>query len=65
MNSAGIVKMVPLASEVLAEPIVCARFASRMVLCGPPNRCSAVKTATAITAAGMAAETVRPTRRPR
>ncbi len=31
MNNAGIVKMVPLASEVEADPIVCDRLASRIV----------------------------------
>jgi hypothetical protein len=61
MNNAGTVKMVPLASEVDADPMVCDRFASRIV---PPVR-SARNTATVMTAAGMEAETVRPTRRPR
>src|SRR3954469_11340330 len=58
---AGIVKMVPVARAVEAEPIVCERFASRMVLFAPNRR----KTATVSTAAGMEAETVIPTRNPR
>ena len=60
-KSAGRVKMVPVASAVEAEPMVCAMLASRMV--GVER--SARKTATAITAAGIEAEMVRPTRRPR
>src|SRR4029079_18006535 len=59
---AGIVKMVPEASEELADPIVCERFASRMT--GPRAR-RARKRATVRTAIGMDVETVRPTRRPR
>ena len=55
------VKITPEAREVDAEPMVCARLASRMVLFGDTRR----KTATASTAAGIDAETVRPTRRPR
>ena len=55
------VKIVPLAREVEAEPMVWERLASRIV----PGRRSAEKTATVITAAGMEAEMVSPTRRPR
>ncbi len=60
-KSAGIVKIVPVASEVDAEATVCDRFASRML---PPERNSR-KAATVITAAGIDADTVMPTRRPR
>ena len=60
-KSAGIVKIVPVASDVEAEPIVCDRFASRIVPFRPNSR----KTATVITAAGIDADTVMPTRRPR
>ena len=60
-KSAGIVKIEPVASEVDAEPIVCERFASRIEPFAPKSR----KSATVMTAAGIEAETVRPTRRPR
>ena len=60
-KSAGIVKMVPVASDVEAEATVCERLASRIV---PGDRKSR-KAATVITAAGIEAETVMPTRRPR
>ena len=60
-NSAGIVKMVPVASDVDAEATVCDRFASRIV---PRDRVR-LKTATVITAAGIEADTVMPTRSPR
>ena len=60
-NSAGMVKMVPLASEVEADPMVCARLASSTVARPPATR----NTATAITAAGIEADTVSPTRNPR
>jgi hypothetical protein len=60
-KSAGIVKIVPVASEVEAEPIVCERLASRIVAGFRRSR----KTATVMTAAGIDAETVMPTRRPR
>ena len=60
-KSAGIVKIVPVASDVEAEATVCERLASRIV---PGDRKSR-KTATVITAAGIEAETVMPTRRPR
>ena len=56
-NSAGIVKIVPVASAVEAEPIVCERFASRIVPFRPRSR----KTATVRTAAGIEADTVSPT----
>jgi hypothetical protein len=55
------VKMVPVASDVDADPIVCDRFASRMVL----GKRSSRNTATVITAAGIDADTVKPTRKPR
>jgi hypothetical protein len=58
---AGIVKIVPDASDVEAEPMVCDRFASRMV----PRARKSLKRATVITAAGIDADTVMPTRRPR
>ena len=54
-------KIVPVASAVEAEPIVCEMFASRIV----PFRPSTRKTATVRTAAGIEADTVSPTRRPR
>jgi len=60
-KSAGMVKIVPLASEVDADPIVWDRLASRIVERSP----SARKTATVITAAGIDADTVSPTRSPR
>ena len=59
-KSAGIVKMVPVASDVEAEPMVWERFASRIVPLAPNN----LKRATVRTAAGMEAATVRPTRNP-
>ena len=55
------VKIVPLASEVEAEPMVCERFASRMLPREPTSR----KIATVITAAGIEAVMVSPTSRPR
>jgi hypothetical protein len=55
------VKIVPLASEVEAEPIVCERFASRTDARAPTRR----KSATVMTAAGIDAEIVSPTRSPR
>jgi len=58
---AGMVKIVRSRSAVEAEPTVCERFASRIVPFRPRRR----KTATVITAAGIDAETVIPTRRPR
>ena len=61
MNSAGMVKIVPLASDVEADPMVCDRLASRIV----PRARKSRNNATVMTAAGIDAETVRPTRRPR
>ena len=60
MKSAGRVKITPAATDSPAEPIVCTMLVSRIV----PRR-SARKMATAITAAGIEALTVSPTRRPR
>ena len=60
MKSAGIVKITPAASDSPAEPIVWTMFVSSTVP-RPVSR----KTATAMTAAGIEALTVRPTRRPR
>jgi hypothetical protein len=60
-KSAGIVKIVPVASDVDAEATVCERLASRSVPARPKSR----KAATVMTAAGIEAETVMPTRRPR
>ena len=60
-KSAGSVKMVPVASAVEADPIVWEMFASRIV----PRLPSTRKKATAMTAAGIEAETVSPTRSPR
>ncbi len=57
----GIVKIVPLASDVDAEPMVCDRLASRIV----PRARNSRNSATVMTAAGIDAETVSPTRRPR
>ena len=60
-NSAGMVKIVPVASEELAEPIVCEMFASRMT-----SRCRMRRNnATVRTAIGIEVDTVSPTRRPR
>ena len=63
-NSAGSVKMTPLATELEAEPTVCDMFASRMLLFTPAAR-SARKSATVITATGIDVEIVSPARRPR
>ncbi len=63
-KSAGKVKMTPLATELEAEPTVCDRFASRMVLSTPPAR-RVRNNATVITATGIEVEIVRPARRPR
>ena len=54
-------KIVPVASEVDADATVCDMFASRIV----PFLLSRPNAATVMTAAGMDAETVIPTRRPR
>ena len=58
-NSAGRVKITPAARDSPADPTVWTMLASRIV---PPK---IRKTATAITAAGIEALTVSPTRRPR
>ena len=55
------VKIVPVASAVEAEPMVWERFVSRMVA----SMRSARKAATVMTAAGIEAEIVNPTRNPR
>ncbi len=60
-KSAGIVKIVPVASDVEAEATVCERLASRIV----PRTRNSRNAATVITAAGIDADTVMPTRRPR
>ena len=57
---AGMVKITPAASDSPAEPTVCTMLVSRTL---PVWK--ARKTAMAMTAAGMDALTVRPTRRPR
>ena len=58
-TKAGMVNMTPAARLSPAEAMVLERFASRMV---PPT---ALNTARDMTAAGMVAETVIPTLRPR
>ena len=63
-NRAGKVKMTPLATELEAEPTVCDRFASRMLLFTPLAR-SVRNNATVITATGIEVEIVSPARRPR
>ena len=63
-NSAGRVKMTPLATELEAEPTVCEVFASSTVAVAPTPRITR-KTATVITATGIDVEMVRPTRNPR
>src|SRR4030095_629561 len=60
-NSAGIVKIVPDASELDALPTVCARFVSRIV----PFFGRVVKTSADSTAIGIDVDTVSPARRPR
>jgi hypothetical protein len=63
-NSAGSVKMMPLASELEAEPTVCERLASRIV----PRRPAASRarnTATVMTATGIEVLIVSPARKPR
>ncbi len=62
-KSAGIVKIVPEASDELAEPIVCDMFASRII---PPGRLPMTRNAATVsTAMGIDVDTVSPTRRPR
>ncbi len=55
------VKIVPVASAVEADPTVCDRLVSRML----GRRRKARKAATVMTAAGIEAEMVSPTRSPR
>ena len=57
MKSAGSVKMIPLATELDAEPMVWARLASRMLPC-PPARSSSLSAATVMTAMGTEVEIV-------
>ena len=64
MNNAGRVKITPLASELDAEPVVCAILVSSIVPL-MPTPCSARKTATVITATGIEVLIVRPARNPR
>ena len=63
-KSAGRVKITPLATELEAEPTVCDRFASRILLLTPPAR-SVRNNATVITATGIDVEIVSPARKPR
>ena len=60
-NNAGIVKMEPAASDSPAEPMVCTMLFSRMESFFMIIRITAME----ITAAGMEADTVMPTRNPR
>src|ERR1041385_4217833 len=60
-NSAGMVKIVPVASDELAEPMVCEMFASRIT----SRRRISRNSATVSTAMGIEVETVSPTRSPR
>ncbi len=64
MNSAGSVKMTPLATELEADPIVCDMLASRIVA-GRPTCRSSRKAATVITATGIDVEMVSPACKPR
>ncbi len=64
MKSAGMVKIMPEASDELAEPVVWAILQSKMVLF-PKTGVSALKTATAMTAKGIAVEMVKPTLSPK
>ncbi len=57
------VKMIPDAKEELADPVVCAILASRIVLF-PKRGDRALKTATEITARGIDVEIVSPTLKP-
>src|SRR4051812_16780007 len=62
-NSAGIVKIVPVASDELADPIVCEMFASRIM---PLRRLGISRnSATVSTAIGIDVDTVSPTFNPR
>ena len=60
-NSAGIVKIAPAASDSPAEPMVCTMLLSRMEFLRMIMRITPID----ITAAGIEAETVIPTRSPR
>ena len=60
-NSAGMVKMAPAARLSPAEPMVCTMLLSRMEFFLSRTRMTPIE----MTAAGMEAETVMPTRRPR
>ena len=61
MNSAGNVNIAPVASDSPAEPIVCTMLFSRIDFLRKIMRITPID----ITAAGIDAETVRPTRRPK
>ena len=61
-NSAGIVKIVPVASDVDAEPIVCERFASRIVA---PRTAAAGTARPSSPRPGSTPRRSSPTRRPR
>ena len=63
-NRAGRVKMMPLATELEAEPTVWERLASRMVP-PMPRAPKARKAATVMTATGIEVEIVRPAWSPR
>ena len=60
-NKAGRVKIAPAAKDSPAEPIVCTRLLSKMEFFRMITRITPME----ITAAGMDAETVIPTRNPR
>jgi hypothetical protein len=62
-KSAGMVKIVPVASDELAEPMVCERFASRITPSRRPGM--SLNSATVSTAIGIDVETVSPTFNPR
>ncbi len=59
------VKMTPPAMDSPAEPAVCTTLFSRIEACDPSMRERRRKTVIEMTAMGMEAETVSPTRRPR
>ena len=60
-NNAGIVKMAPAASDSPAEPMVCTMLLSKIESLRMITRMTAME----ITAAGMEADTVMPTRSPK
>jgi len=64
IKSAGMVKMVPEASDDEADPAVCPILTSRIEALPMTGR-RAAKAATMMTASGMEVLMVRPTRRPR